>query len=41
MMQPTLHFFKGGSKQGEVVGADVTKLKNLMEQLYKWRPNPS
>ncbi|EFH55788.1 hypothetical protein ARALYDRAFT_482466 [Arabidopsis lyrata subsp. lyrata] len=32
---PTLHFFKGGSKKGEVVGADVTKLKNLMEQLYK------
>ncbi|XP_010504991.1 PREDICTED: thioredoxin O1, mitochondrial [Camelina sativa] len=32
---PTLHFFKGGSKKGEIVGADVTKLKNLMEQLYK------
>ncbi|KAL1194757.1 Thioredoxin O1 [Cardamine amara subsp. amara] len=32
---PTLQFFKGGSKKGEVVGADVTKLKNLMEQLYK------
>ncbi|EOA27925.1 hypothetical protein CARUB_v10024096mg [Capsella rubella] len=32
---PTLHFFKGGLKKGEIVGADVTKLKNLMEQLYK------
>ncbi|ESQ52110.1 hypothetical protein EUTSA_v10017264mg [Eutrema salsugineum] len=32
---PTLQFFKEGSKKAEVVGADVTKLKNLMEQLYK------
>ncbi|KAF3576369.1 hypothetical protein DY000_02035281 [Brassica cretica] len=32
---PTLQFFKEGSKKGEVVGADVAKLKNLMEQLYK------
>lgn len=32
---PTLQFFKEGSKKGEIVGADVAKLKNLMEQLYK------
>ncbi|CAH8300028.1 unnamed protein product [Eruca vesicaria subsp. sativa] len=32
---PTLHFFKEGSKKGEMVGADVTKLKDLMEKLYK------
>lgn len=32
---PTLQLFKEGSKKGEIVGADVTKLKNLMEQLYK------
>ncbi|KAG2309064.1 hypothetical protein Bca4012_082006 [Brassica carinata] len=32
---PTLQFFKEGSKKDEIVGADVTKLKNLMEQLYK------
>lgn len=35
MVQPTLQFFKEGSKKGEIVGADVAKLKNLMEQLYK------
>ncbi|CAN8316309.1 unnamed protein product [Cochlearia groenlandica] len=32
---PTLQFFKEGSKKDEIVGADVTKLKNLMEKLYK------
>ncbi|CAA7040598.1 unnamed protein product [Microthlaspi erraticum] len=32
---PTLQLYKEGSKKGEIVGADVTKLKNLMEQLYK------
>ncbi|VVB02143.1 unnamed protein product [Arabis nemorensis] len=32
---PTLQFFKEGSKKEEIVGADVAKLKNLMEQLYK------
>uniref|UniRef100_A0A1J3DWA7 Thioredoxin O1, mitochondrial n=1 Tax=Noccaea caerulescens TaxID=107243 RepID=A0A1J3DWA7_NOCCA len=32
---PTLQLFKEGSKKAEIVGADVTKLKNLMEQLYK------
>lgn len=41
VMQPTLQLFKEGSKKAEIVGADVTKLKNLMEQLYKWRPIPS
>lgn len=35
MMQPTLQFFKEGKKKEEIVGADVAKLKNLMEQLYK------
>ncbi|XP_010519013.1 PREDICTED: thioredoxin O1, mitochondrial isoform X2 [Tarenaya hassleriana] len=32
---PTLHFFKEGAKKAEIVGADVAKLKQLMEQLYK------
>ncbi|KFK36406.1 hypothetical protein AALP_AA4G120000 [Arabis alpina] len=32
---PTLQLFKGGSKKAEIVGADVAKLTNLMEELYK------
>lgn len=34
-MQPTLHFFKNGKKSGEVIGADVERLKDTMEALYK------
>ncbi|KAK4420984.1 Thioredoxin O1, mitochondrial [Sesamum alatum] len=32
---PTLHFFQDGKKASEVVGADVQRLKNTMEALYK------
>ncbi|XP_076917799.1 thioredoxin O1, mitochondrial-like [Bidens hawaiensis] len=32
---PTLHFFAGGKKASEMVGADIQKLKNTMESLYK------
>ncbi|KAL1205008.1 Thioredoxin O2 [Cardamine amara subsp. amara] len=32
---PTLQFFKGGVKKAELIGADVLKLRSLMEQLYK------
>lgn len=34
-MQPTFHFFQNGQKATEFVGADATKLKNTMENLYK------
>ncbi|XP_018685948.2 thioredoxin O2, mitochondrial isoform X2 [Musa acuminata AAA Group] len=33
--QPTFHFFHDGQKATEVVGADVQRLKNTMENLYK------
>lgn len=32
---PTLHFFKNGKKVSEVIGADVTRLKDNVERLYK------
>lgn len=32
---PTLHFFQNGKKAGEVIGADVDRLKDTMEALYK------
>ncbi|XP_041024067.1 thioredoxin O2, mitochondrial-like [Juglans microcarpa x Juglans regia] len=32
---PTLHFFKKGIKAAEVIGADVARLKDTMEKLYK------
>ncbi|KAJ0542538.1 putative monodehydroascorbate reductase (NADH) [Helianthus annuus] len=32
---PTLHFFVGGKKVSEIVGADVQRLKTTMESLYK------
>lgn len=32
---PTLHFFQKGKKASEVVGADVQRLKDTMEELYK------
>ncbi|KAG9438974.1 hypothetical protein H6P81_019139 [Aristolochia fimbriata] len=32
---PTFHFFHGGSKARELIGADITKLKATMEILYK------
>ncbi|KAG6694968.1 hypothetical protein I3843_09G073600 [Carya illinoinensis] len=32
---PTLHFFKTGKKAVEVIGADVARLKDTMEKLYK------
>ncbi|XP_023751820.1 thioredoxin O2, mitochondrial isoform X1 [Lactuca sativa] len=32
---PTLHFFQGGKKVSEIVGADVKLLKTTMEDLYK------
>lgn len=35
-MQPTLHFFQNGKKASEVIGADVERLRDTMEALYKW-----
>ncbi|KAG1365114.1 thioredoxin O, mitochondrial [Cocos nucifera] len=32
---PTFHFFQNGQKATEIVGADATKLKDTMENLYK------
>ncbi|KAK4386404.1 Thioredoxin O1, mitochondrial [Sesamum angolense] len=32
---PTLHFFQDGEKASEVIGADVQRLKDTMEALYK------
>ncbi|KAK4440365.1 Thioredoxin O1, mitochondrial [Sesamum alatum] len=32
---PTLHFFQNGKKATEVIGADVQRLKDTMEALYK------
>ncbi|KAJ6792789.1 thioredoxin O2, mitochondrial-like [Iris pallida] len=32
---PTLHLFHDGKKATEVVGADITRLKDAMENLYK------
>ncbi|XP_055804490.1 thioredoxin O2, mitochondrial-like [Solanum dulcamara] len=32
---PTLHFFQNGKKTSEVIGADVQRLKETMEELYK------
>ncbi|KAK9088137.1 hypothetical protein Scep_027219 [Stephania cephalantha] len=32
---PTLHFYNNGTKASEVVGADVQRLKQTMENLYK------
>ncbi|XP_062161444.1 thioredoxin O2, mitochondrial [Alnus glutinosa] len=32
---PTIHFFKNGQKAAEVIGADVIRMKNTMEELYK------
>ncbi|KAG7034803.1 Thioredoxin O1, mitochondrial [Cucurbita argyrosperma subsp. argyrosperma] len=32
---PTLHFFQSGKKAGEIIGADVAGIKNIMEKLYK------
>ncbi|KAK4399550.1 Thioredoxin O1, mitochondrial [Sesamum angolense] len=32
---PTLHFFQNGKKASEVIGADVQRLKDTMEALYK------
>lgn len=34
-LQPTLHFYKDGKKASEVIGADLQRLKNTMEDLYK------
>ncbi|KDP24585.1 hypothetical protein JCGZ_26541 [Jatropha curcas] len=31
---PTLHFFENGKKAAEIVGADVERLKDTMEELY-------
>lgn len=36
LLQPTLHFFQNGKKASEVIGADVQRLKDTMEKLYKW-----
>lgn len=33
--QPTLQFFQSGKKAGEIIGADVAGIKNMMEKLYK------
>ncbi|KAL3376643.1 hypothetical protein AABB24_003197, partial [Solanum stoloniferum] len=32
---PTLHFYQNGKKTSEVIGADVQRLKETMEELYK------
>ncbi|XP_058197756.1 thioredoxin O2, mitochondrial-like isoform X1 [Rhododendron vialii] len=32
---PTLHFYKDGKKVSEVIGADLQRLKDTMEDLYK------
>ncbi|XP_011035472.1 PREDICTED: thioredoxin O2, mitochondrial isoform X1 [Populus euphratica] len=32
---PTLEFYKNGKKETTIVGADVAKLKNTMESLYR------
>ncbi|KAJ0975909.1 hypothetical protein J5N97_017874 [Dioscorea zingiberensis] len=32
---PTLHFFQNGKKVSTVVGADVERVKDAMEELYK------
>ncbi|KAL6502232.1 hypothetical protein OROHE_024825 [Orobanche hederae] len=32
---PTLHFFQDGKKASEVIGADIQRLKDTMEALYK------
>ncbi|KAG0487193.1 hypothetical protein HPP92_009288 [Vanilla planifolia] len=32
---PTIHFFHNGEKASEIVGADVAKLKETSERLYK------
>ncbi|KAK4368273.1 hypothetical protein RND71_012065 [Anisodus tanguticus] len=32
---PTLHFYQNGKKTSEVIGADVQRLKDTMEELYK------
>ncbi|CAL5346570.1 unnamed protein product [Camellia sinensis] len=32
---PALHFYKDGKKASEVIGADVQRLKDAMENLYK------
>lgn len=35
MLQPTFHFYQGGKKATEVIGADAARLRDTMEQLYK------
>jgi thioredoxin 1 len=35
LLQPTLDFYKNGKKETTIVGADVAKLKNTMESLYR------
>lgn len=35
-LQPTLHFFHNGEKASEVVGADLQRIRDTMENLYKW-----
>ncbi|XP_022146703.1 thioredoxin O2, mitochondrial-like [Momordica charantia] len=32
---PTFHFFQSGKKAGEIIGADVAGIKNIVEKLYK------
>ncbi|KAK1375724.1 Thioredoxin domain-containing protein [Heracleum sosnowskyi] len=32
---PTLHFFRNGEKASEVVGADLERIRETMENLYK------
>ncbi|XP_030943032.1 thioredoxin O2, mitochondrial-like isoform X4 [Quercus lobata] len=33
---PTLHFYQNGKKAAEVIGADVARLTNTIEKLYKF-----
>ncbi|XP_008439481.2 thioredoxin O2, mitochondrial-like [Cucumis melo] len=32
---PTLYFFQDGKEAGQIVGADVAGIKNMMEKIYK------
>jgi len=35
LLQPTLHFFQNGKKADVLIGADVARLTNITEKLFK------
>ncbi|XP_026458391.1 thioredoxin-3-like [Papaver somniferum] len=37
--QPTIHLFQNGKKADEMVGADVARLKQIVERLYSTKNN--